>query len=272
MSLTIAVFCATALFYLLSAAILGKAFFAPANAQLSDKSAHNKLGVYCLSLGCIGHLLILLLHHPDMSVAKLSMTFIAAVIALMVTATMLAANSYIKNLVFLPVVALFSSAVLGLYIAAPVSTQINATMSVGLVGHISLSLIAFVLLSISFLYALQIAFINYQLKHKKVGALSANLPPLMAVEHILHKLMFAGTTALGIALATGFIFIPNIFADGYAHKTLLSSIAFFVYLSALIAQHMVGLRARALIGFNLFGLCLLTIAYFGSRFVREVLL
>jgi ABC-type uncharacterized transport system permease subunit len=84
--------------------------------------------------------------------------------------------------------------------------------------------------------------------------------------------MIVGTVLLAIALASGFIFIPNMFADGYAHKTVLSSSAFLVYALALLLHHFSGLKARILVTFNLVGVTLLTLAYFGSRFVREIIL
>ena len=139
-------------------------------------------------------------------------------------------------------------------------------------SHIILSLFAFGVLSISFLYALQLAYINYLLKHKQFSLANNQLPPLLSVESILTKLMIIGTSLLAIALVSGFVFVPNMFADGYAHKTVLSSSAFIVYLIALLLHHFSGLKARVLVTFNLVGVSLLTLAYFGSRFVREIIL
>jgi len=203
---------------------------------------------------------------------QLSMTQVAVLLAWLVTVTMLAANAYIKNLVFLPVVSLFSALAITLQLVVPQSAGIHIDMSFGLISHIILSLFAFGMLSISFLYALQLAYINYQLKHKQISLANNQLPPLLSVENILTKLMVLGTILLAVALASGFVFIPNMFADGYAHKTILSSLAFILYLTALILHHYSGLKTRVLVTFNLLGVSLLTLAYFGSRFVREIVL
>jgi ABC-type uncharacterized transport system permease subunit len=182
------------------------------------------------------------------------------------------ANKYIRNLVFLPIVCFFSALFVLLHYVFPSTTGISVNMSVGLVSHILLSLLAFSVLGISTLYACQLSFINYQLKHKSKTMLNAGLPPLMSVERILYKLMTLGTAMLLIALLSGFVFIPNMFADGYAHKTVLSSMALLTFLVALIIHKAIGLRARSAIIFNLVGIFLLGLGYFGSRLVREWLL
>jgi ABC-type uncharacterized transport system permease subunit len=92
------------------------------------------------------------------------------------------------------------------------------------------------------------------------------------VEQVLEKLMVAGASLLLISLISGFIFIPNMFAEGYAHKTLLSLLSFFTYLFALVVHKKWGLRSRILVVINFIGLGLLTLAYFGSRIVSEVIL
>jgi len=127
-------------------------------------------------------------------------------------------------------------------------------------------------LAISTLYACQLTFIKYQLKHKSRMMLHSGLPPLMSVEDILYKLMALGTLLLFISLASGFVFVPNMFADGYAHKTLLSSLALLTFLLALIMHKVTGLQARTAVVFNGIGIILLGLGYFGSRVVREWLI
>lgn len=262
---TFALYFPTLCLYLWAGIALSKAFF----------SVHNqasKLPQYLLYAAILGHLGLIILSNLNNQSEQLSITQVAALLAWLVTVTMLAANAYIKNLVFLPVVSFFSALFITLQMFAPQSTGIHIDMNFGLISHIILSLFAFGVLSISFLYALQLAYINYQLKHKQISLANNQLPPLLSVEHILTKLMIMGTVLLAIALTSGFVFIPNMLADGYAHKTLLSCLAFIVYLVALLLHHFSGLKARILVTFNLVGVTLLTLAYFGSRFVREIIL
>jgi ABC-type uncharacterized transport system permease subunit len=265
MDYTFALYVPTLCLYLWAGIVLSKAFFSPQNQV-------RKLPYYLLYAAILGHLGLILISNLDNQSEQLSITQVAVLLAWLVTITMLAANAYIKNLVFLPVVSLFSALFITLQIFVPHSTGIHIDMSFGLISHIVLSLFAFGVLSISFLYALQLAYINYQLKHKQISLANNQLPPLLSVEHILTKLMIIGTVLLAIALASGFVFIPNMFADGYAHKTILSSLGFLVYVFALVLHHFSGLKARVLVMFNLVGVTLLTLAYFGSRVVREFIL
>ena len=265
MDFIFAVYLPTLCLYLWAGVALSKAFFAPHNRA-------KRLPQYLLYAAVLGHLGLIIISNINNQSEQLSITQVAVLLAWLVTITMLAANSYIKNLVFLPVVSFFSALFITLQIFVPQSPGIHVSMSFGLMTHIVLSLFAFGVLSISFLYALQLAYINYVLKHKQISLANNQLPPLLSVEHILTKLMIIGTVLLAIALASGFIFIPNMFTDGYAHKTLLSSCAFLVYLVALLLHHFSGLKARVLVTFNLVGVGLLTLAYFGSRFVREIIL
>lgn len=265
MDLTFALYVPTLCLYIWAGFALSKAFFAT-QVQVS------KLPYYALYAATFGHLGIILLSNLENQSEQLSMTQVAVLLAWLVTVTMLLANSYIKNLVFLPVVSLFSALFISLLVFLPHTAGIHTNMSFGLISHIILSLFAFGVLSISFLYALQLAYINYQLKHKQISLSNNQLPPLLSVEHILTKLMILGTALLAVALTSGFVFVPDMFADGYAHKTVLSSLAFLVYALALLLHHFSGLKARLLVTFNLVGVSLLTLAYFGSRFVREIIL
>ncbi len=265
MDYTFAVYVPTFCLYLWAGIALTKAFFSPHN-QVS------KLPHYLLYAATLGHLAIILLTNINNQYEQLTIAQVAVLLAWLVTVTMLFANAYIKNLVFLPVVSLFSALFITLQIFVPQTAGIHVNMSFGLISHIILSLFAFGVLSISFLYALQLSYINYQLKHKQILLANSQLPPLLSVEHILTKLMIVGSVLLAISLVSGFIFIPNMFTDGYAHKTILSSSAFLVYTFALLLHHFYGLKARILVTFNLVGVTLLTLAYFGSRFVREIIL
>ncbi len=265
MDLTFTLYLLTLCLYLWAGIALTKAFFSPHNQA-------SKLPHYLLYAAAIGHLALIVASNADNQSEQLSITQVAVLLAWLVTVTMLVANTYIKNLVFLPVVSFFSALFITLQMFVPQSTGIHINMSFGMMSHIILSLFAFGVLSISFLYALQLAYINYLLKHKQFSLANNQLPPLLSVENILTKLMVIGTSLLAIALASGFVFIPNMFAEGYAHKTILSSSAFIVYLVALLLHHFLGLKARILVTFNLVGISLLTLAYFGSRFVREIIL
>lgn len=138
--------------------------------------------------------------------------------------------------------------------------------------HISLALFAYSTLTIGALYALQLAWLDQKLKKKKALAINPNLPPLMLVERQLFKIITVGTVLLTLTLMTGYGFVYDMFAQGKAHKAVLSFIAWVVYVVLLWGHYHKGWRGKKITWFALAGAALLTLAYFGSRFVREIIL
>ena len=94
----------------------------------------------------------------------------------------------------------------------------------------------------------------------------------MAVENILFKLLLVGTVLLTLSLVSGFMFLDNMFAKEQAHKTVLSLLAWGLYSVILMGNAWFGWRGKPVIWSTILGGVLLTLAYFGSRIVREVIL
>ncbi|MDA9557844.1 inner membrane protein YpjD [Vibrio sp.] len=138
--------------------------------------------------------------------------------------------------------------------------------------HISLALFAYATLTIGALYALQLAWLDKKLKEKKALAINPNLPPLLTIERQLFNIIAMGTGLLTVTLLTGFIFVGDMFAEGKAHKAIFSIIAWIIYVISLWGHYQKGWRGRKITWFAVAGAGLLTLAYFGSRFVKEVIL
>ncbi len=92
------------------------------------------------------------------------------------------------------------------------------------------------------------------------------------VERQLFKIILIGTGLLTLTLITGSIFLEDMFARGTAHKSILSLVAWFVYSTLLWGHYRKGWRGRKVTWYAVAGASLLTLAYFGSRFVREIIL
>lgn len=138
--------------------------------------------------------------------------------------------------------------------------------------HISFALFSYATLSIGALYALQLAWLDHKLKTKKSLAINPNLPPLLMVERQLFKIILIGNLLLTATLITGYVFVQDMFAEGKAHKAILSFIAWVVYSVLLWGHYQKGWRGRKVTWFAVAGATLLTLAYFGSRFVKEIIL
>jgi ABC-type uncharacterized transport system permease subunit len=139
-------------------------------------------------------------------------------------------------------------------------------------AHIIFALLAYSILSIASLFALQLAYLDYRLKKHKSPLTKINMPPMMTLEKNLFQFIFIGFILLSCTLLTGFIFLEDMFAQGKAHKAILSMIAWVIYGILLWGHFKQGWRGRLTVYVTIIGSSLLTLAYFGSRFVREIIL
>lgn len=262
----------TAIFAILSIVAYAAASFVLMG-RLFDKQGPNK--ILALSLGTVGaisHVLFLsqsILIEPGQN---MSITNVLSLVSCIIALSMLVSATILPNVLLLP--AVFGFAAIGILAAwlIPVSYIMQIDLQPSLLVHITLSLFAYGTLVMAFLYAIQMSFITYKLKHKGVGLLHSSLPPLMLVEQILFKLILVGTLLLMVSLATGFIFLDNMFSAQYAHKTVFSLGALALYVTLLVGQKVRGWRGKQVIALTVSGVVLLTLAYFGSRIVREILL
>jgi len=77
---------------------------------------------------------------------------------------------------------------------------------------------------------------------------------------------------LSLSLAVGFVFIDSFFSLQNGHKTVFSFMALIVYLVILWGHFKLGWRGHKVLILTNIATFLLTLAYFGSRFVKEFIL
>jgi ABC-type uncharacterized transport system permease subunit len=140
-----------------------------------------------------------------------------------------------------------------------------------LLSHISLALIAYCVLIIATLFAFQVTYINVKLKSKNLTAV-AHLPPLMQVEKQLFSILTIGTAILFVSQVIGITFLEGFLAKENAHKTVLSLVSFSLYCLILWGHFTKGWRGQKVLVLMVSASGLLTLAYFGSRFVKEFIL
>lgn len=138
--------------------------------------------------------------------------------------------------------------------------------------HILSSIIAFSLLNIAAVQAILLAIQNQQLKSHPPKRFIQSMPPLQSMESLLFQMIGAGLFFLSIALASGFIFLEDLFVQHLAHKTFLSIAAWLIFSGLLIGRSRFGWRGRTAIKWTLLGFMFLLLAYFGSKLVMELIL
>ncbi len=149
---------------------------------------------------------------------------------------------------------------------------LNESLSTGLRIHILLSICAYSLLMISAVQALILAIQEKLIKSKRAALTMNILPPLQVMEELLIQLIVIGFFLLSLSLASGTMFIDNIFAQHLTHKTILSMIAWVIYAILLWGRWSAGWRGKRIIRWALGGFTTLLFAYFGSKFVLELIL
>lgn len=196
----------------------------------------------------------------------------ASLVSLIVTLLLLLAtiSKSVENLgIFLfPVTALM----LALSVYFPEKQRLLDTHSWQMNTHILTSIIAFSLLNIAAVQAILLAIQNQQLKSHPPKRYIQSIPPLQSMESLLFQMIGAGLFFLSIALASGFIFLEDLFAQHLAHKTFLSIAAWLIFSGLLIGRSRYGWRGRTAIRWTLLGFMFLLLAYFGSKLVMELIL
>lgn len=138
--------------------------------------------------------------------------------------------------------------------------------------HILLSIAAYGVLTIAAVQAIALAMQDKALRSHQPGGLIRTLPPLRLMESLLFQLIGVGFTLLSLALLTGILFIEDMFAQHLVHKTILGGISWLVFGTLLWGRFRHGWRGRKAIRWTIAGFILLLLAYFGSKFVVELIL
>jgi len=138
--------------------------------------------------------------------------------------------------------------------------------------HVVFALLGFSVLCIAALLAILLALQERALRMHRFNGIVGALPPLTLTEALLFQLIGAGFVLLTLALLSGILFVDNLFAQHLIHKTVLSIAAWAVFGALLFGRWRWGWRGRRAVRLTLAGMALLLLAYFGSRFVLELVL
>jgi len=88
----------------------------------------------------------------------------------------------------------------------------------------------------------------------------------------MFRLIGAGFVLLTLTLLSGVLFVDNLFAQHLVHKTVLSIAAWIVFGVLLFGRWRWGWRGRRAVRLTLAGTLVLLLAFFGSKFVLELVL
>ena len=167
----------------------------------------------------------------------------------------------------------FPLAAFALYLGIlfPSSRILPDDAPMGLRLHVILSIFAYSLLTIAALQAALLAFQDHQISNKTPSGIM-RLPPMQIMEDLLIQIIAIGFFMLSLSLATGLMFLHDIFTQHLTHKAVLSILAWLIFGILLWGRWSRGWRGKKIVRWTIGGFVSLMLAYFGSKLVLELIL
>lgn len=147
-----------------------------------------------------------------------------------------------------------------------------ATLSWQVQAHVLISLFAYGLLTVGAIIALFALLQEKRLQAGQLTSINQLFSPLETTEKMLFGITTAGFLLLLLAVSSGFALFENLFAQHLVHKTALSLLALALFGILLAGRQFAGWRGKRAVYLYLWGFAALCLAYFGSRYILEVIL
>jgi ABC-type uncharacterized transport system permease subunit len=140
--------------------------------------------------------------------------------------------------------------------------------------HLLISLLAYSLFTIAAVHAVLMALAEHRLHGHALSRILGKLPPLLAMEALLFRIITAGFVLLTLSILSGVMFSEELFHKPlqFSHKSLFALISWGIYAALLAGRQIYGWRGRTAILWTLAGFAMLLLAYLGSKFVLEIIL
>ena len=200
---------------------------------------------------------------------------IAISVIIWLTALIYWVGGFFYRLEGLQVLVVPAAALLSLLpLALPPGHPLTNTHLAAFKAHLVISLLAYSLFTIASLHVLMMAVMERRLHRGNVPQFMQNLPPLLTMESLLFRIIFAGFVLLTLTLGSGILFSEELFGKPmqFTHKTVFGILSWIIFASMLAGRALYGWRGRVAMRWTLAGFLSLVLAYIGSKFVLEVLL
>lgn len=140
--------------------------------------------------------------------------------------------------------------------------------------HVVISILAYSLLCLAAIQSLMVLAQENRLRHHATTGFIRALPPMEIMEEIMFRMIWFGFFLLTLTLVSGLFFSEAVFGTPmpFTHHVVLSALAWVVYGVLLFGRLRYGWRGRTAVHWTLGGFGLLVLAYFGTKFVLEILL
>jgi len=138
--------------------------------------------------------------------------------------------------------------------------------------HVVLAMGSAGMFAIAAVFVVMLALQDSALRSGRPAGWTTTLPPVESLERALFSIISIGMAALSVAILAGLLFVTDLFEQHLVHKTVLALAAWAIFACLLIGRWRFGWRGRKAARYTIAGFVVLAIAYFGSKFVLEILL
>ena len=158
--------------------------------------------------------------------------------------------------------------------AMPTTSALPNTHHTAFKVHLLISMLAYSLFTIASLHVALMALLERRLHDGAVSNTLQALPPLLTMESLLFRIIWAGFVLLTLTLVSGVVFSDELFGKPatFNHKTVFGVVSWIIFGALLAGRHVYGWRGRIAVRWTLSGFFALVLAYIGSKFVLEVIL
>jgi len=139
-------------------------------------------------------------------------------------------------------------------------------------AHVMTSMFAYGLLTVGAIVAIYALVQDRRLSSGRLSSINHLFAPLETTEKMLYAVTATGFTVLALSVVSGITFIEDLFAQHLVHKTGLSIMALVLFGILLLGRHFAGWRGRRAVYLYLASFVVLSLAYFGSRYILEEIL
>jgi ABC-type uncharacterized transport system permease subunit len=140
--------------------------------------------------------------------------------------------------------------------------------------HLLAAMAAYGLFTLAALQAIFMRMAERKLHQHALTGGMARLPPLLLMETLLFRTVWAAFALLTLALLSGAVYSSEVHGAAFRfdHKTLFGFLSWLIFAGLLVGRHRFGWRGKTATRWLLSGFFALVLAYLGSRFVAEILL
>lgn len=140
--------------------------------------------------------------------------------------------------------------------------------------HFAIAMLAYSLFIVATMHALVMLAEQKWLHRGVMPPFLSSLPPLLEMESLLFRILFAAFVLLTLTVVSGIFFSEQLFKRPfqYTHKTVFGLLSWVIFGWLLAGRYFYGWRGRRAVWWTLGGFVALLLSYIGAKFVLEIIL